>query len=86
MRTEDIQLYVTDSDQIRCGMDDCPTDCLFDLPHPRRRTLAELIDMIVTHANKHHVSVMQLMSTDFPGKPRGRSDTITIIPDDRASQ
>lgn len=49
-----IKVYITDSDQIRCDMDDCPTDGLLDLPHPRHRTLAELIIMIVTHANEHH--------------------------------
>lgn len=50
----DIKVYINDSDALSCNEPDCPTDGVYDFPHPRRRTLAELMVMIVTHLNEHH--------------------------------
>lgn len=49
-----IKIYITDEDGLICGEPNCPTDGVFDFPHPRGRTLAELTIMIVTHTNEHH--------------------------------
>lgn len=54
MSAGDIKIYITDTDGLICGEPNCPTDGVFDFPHPRGRTLAELTIMIVTHTNEHH--------------------------------